>query len=80
MQRMLSASLVAVGLLVLTASAAPQGKQNGKVDSVTASANAERIVKDINWTETPSTLTKEATTKGKLIFYMHMLGNIAGNT
>ena len=80
MQRMFSSSLAVVGLIGLTAMATPQGNQRGKVDSGTASANAERLVKDINWTETPSTLTKEATTKGKLIFYMHMLGNIAGNT
>ena len=55
-------------------------KVNNRVDAGTASANAEKLIHEIKWIESQPTLTKEATANGKLIFYMHMLGNLAGNT
>ena len=79
MQKMLSSSLVVLGLAILSGSAIAQVKKN-TVGSETAFANAEKLIKDINWIESRPTLTKEAETTGKLIFYMHMLGNHAGNT
>jgi hypothetical protein len=79
MRRILSSSLVVLSLAVLSGSALAQVKRN-TVDSKTASANAEKLIKEINWIESRPTLTKEAVTSGKLIFYMQMLGNLAGNT
>ena len=79
MRRLLSSSLVVFGFAILSGSVYGQVKKN-PVDSNTASANAEKLIKDINWIESRPTLTKEAETSGKLIFYMHMLGNLAGNT
>lgn len=72
-------SLVALGIAVLTTTSFAQ-KTNSRVDPVTASSNAEKLIHDITWIESQPTLTKEATAKGKLIFYVHMLGNLAGNT
>ena len=79
MQKLLCYSVAALGCFASLGFGSDQQKKK-EIDSATASANAEKLVKDIPWIESQPTLTKEATANGKLIFYMHMLGNLAGNT
>lgn len=79
MSRLLNTSLSVLGCALLVSATNAQVKRNS-VDAGTASANAEKLVKDITWIESQPKLTKDAEASGKLIFYMHMLGNLAGNT
>ena len=51
-----------------------------EVAPAVAESNSERLIHEINWIDNQPQLSKQAYAQGKLIFYMHMLGNLAGNT
>ncbi len=79
MRTMLRYFSTALAIATLAGSATAQNKKH-EIDPQAASQNALGLLKEISWTNTPVMLTKQAEAQGKLIFYMHMLGSIAGNT
>ena len=77
---------VCISVLVGTFACNAQMRKSAVAPPV-AAEGARRLVSEIKWQGMDGNdlgaqreLTREATAKGKLIFYMHMLGNIAGNT
>lgn len=70
----------AISLALFAALAAAGQAQRGKVDIETAKANATRCVQEISWYSSLPTTLKAAKEQGKLVFWMHMLGNIFADT
>jgi hypothetical protein len=54
--------------------------QKGRVESDVAKANATRAVQEIAWFSSLPTAQKAAAKDGKLVLWMHMLGNIFADT
>ena len=66
-------------LIAFSGTAFAQAKKRA-VAPQDAQANATRLLSEINWRTNGDEIVREAKNQGKLIFYMHMLGNIAGTT
>ena len=74
----LSRTLAGLALVaVLTASAMGQ---RGPVSPETANASAKKLLAEIKWHESLEPALEEAKKDGKLVFYMHMVGKIDGDT
>lgn len=69
-------SAIAVLVLTLAASALAQRVIPGSQ----AFNNASRLTHDIRWHTSLADVEAEARQQGKLVFWMHMLGNINGET
>ena len=66
--------------LLLTTSLAAQGQKGRRITPEEAQANAIRTIHEIRWQPSLETALATARREGKLVFWMHMLGRIDGDT
>jgi hypothetical protein len=54
--------------------------QKNRVDPEVAKTNAVKLITEIDWQDDLSKMLKQAREEDKLVFYMHMLGDMKGAT
>ncbi len=73
-------SRIVIALLATALIAAASAQNRKAISPDVANANAIRLLSEIKWNDSLDSATIQAKAEGKLIFYMHMLGKIGGDT
>lgn len=74
-------ALLSLALIASIGLAQQMQKPNKRaVSPEVANANAVKLLSSITWYDSLDAATAKAKEEGKLVFYMHMLGKIAGET
>ena len=77
---MLTFSRTMAGVAMVAVLTAGAMGQRGPVSPEEANANAKKLLAEITWHESLEPALEAAKKDGKLVFYMHMVGKIDGDT
>jgi len=86
MHRLLNKSVIALSLAFLplisftTGAIAPAQAVPGLLSGQVQRENVDNLVSQIHWFDNLEQAKESARQTGKMVFYMHMLGNLSGST
>jgi hypothetical protein len=73
-------SLLSIIALSATILCPPAVQSEQVLNGQIAVCHIDRLTRDIHWCDSLDQAKDEAKKQGKMIFWMHMLGNISGST